>query len=90
MPPLVFFIWYFCGVFLRPFNGPGTPTFAPGGTGAGPGGIVTCENRTQVLPEFFPTKRAHLPLELPHWVATLGYRVAWRCPSRQAPYDSVA
>nr|GMC77038.1 hypothetical protein Iba_chr03eCG6890 [Ipomoea batatas] len=50
---------YLDTAFSSPFaqvqrvNGP--PTFAPSG------------NRTRVLPEFFPTKRAHLPLELPHW-----------------------
>nr|GME18592.1 uncharacterized protein LOC109184085 isoform X3 [Ipomoea batatas] len=46
-------------------NGGGPPTFASEGTGAGTGEIVTCKNRTRILSEFFPTKRAHLPLELP-------------------------
>nr|GMC69572.1 uncharacterized protein LOC109184085 isoform X3 [Ipomoea batatas] len=49
-------------------NGRGPPTFASGGTRAGPGRIVTCGNRTRILPEFFPIKRAHLPLEPPYWV----------------------
>nr|BAF36346.1 hypothetical protein [Ipomoea trifida] len=39
--------------------------FSLGDTGAGPGGIVTCENQTWVFPEFFLTKRAYLPLKHP-------------------------